>query len=97
MLYLGPQEERQMMRNDILKKHMKFSLMLTTYTIGISSNEDRKFFRKFKFHTVILDEGHMLKNMKSQRFTHLMKVRREKMGGRRTKESRTGGLAWVES
>ena len=49
--------------------------MLTTYSVCVSNADDRAFIRKIKFQTVIFDEGHMLKNMKSQRYTNLMKVR----------------------
>ena len=75
LLYRGTQDERQQIRFDILKRGVEFDVMLTTYTVGISSEHDRKLLRKYRFHTLILDEGHMLKNMKSQRFTHLMRVR----------------------
>ena len=41
----------------------------------IGQAEDRKFFRKLSLDCLILDEGHMLKNMNSLRYTHLMKYR----------------------
>lgn len=37
--------------------------------------EDRALFKKLRFHTVILDEAHMLKNMASQRYENLMKIK----------------------
>ena len=54
---------------------MEYDVMLTTYSVCVSNADDRAFIRKIKFQTVIFDEGHMLKNMKSQRYTNLMKVR----------------------
>eukprot|EP01147_Barroeca_monosierra_P001254 gene1254-4463_t len=45
------------------------------YSVCTSNVDDRAFLRKVKFEAVVFDEGHMLKNMNSQRYTHLMKVR----------------------
>ena len=41
----------------------------------IGQVEDRKFFRKLSLQCLILDEGHMLKNMASQRYNHLMRIK----------------------
>ena len=45
-----------------------------SYAIATTS-DDRVFLRKLKCHYVVLDEGHMLKNMQSQRYQGLMKVK----------------------
>ena len=45
-----------------------------SYAIATTS-DDRAFLRKLKCHYVVLDEGHMLKNMQSQRYQGLMKVK----------------------
>ena len=37
--------------------------------------EDRALFNKMRFHTLILDEAHMLKNMASLRYENLMKIK----------------------
>lgn len=39
------------------------------------TTEDRSLFKKMEIECAFFDEGHMLKNMKSQRFTNLMKVK----------------------
>ena len=39
------------------------------------SAEDRGLFKKLKFHYAIFDEGHMLKNMSSNRYQSLMKIK----------------------
>ena len=44
------------------------------YNVCIGQAEDRKFFRKLSLDCLVLDEGHMLKNMNSLRYTHLMKI-----------------------
>lgn len=38
------------------------------------SKEDRAFLRRMKFKFMILDEGHMVKNVTSQRYKHLMSI-----------------------
>ena len=36
--------------------------------------EDRSLFKKFEFHYAVFDEGHLLKNMSSQRYQCLMRI-----------------------
>ena len=43
--------------------------------MATGSTEDRALFKKVKFHYVVLDEAHMLKNMASLRYQNLMKIR----------------------
>lgn len=43
-----------------------------------SSAEDRIFFKRLEFNYVVFDEAHMLKNMASQRYTHLMRIKVER-------------------
>lgn len=40
-----------------------------------SSAEDRSFFKRLEFNYVVFDEAHMLKNMASQRYGNLMKIK----------------------
>lgn len=40
-----------------------------------SSAEDRMFFKRLEFNYVVFDEAHMLKNMASQRYTNLMRIK----------------------
>ena len=37
--------------------------------------EDRKFLQKLSLECLVLDEGHMLKNMATQRYNYLMKIK----------------------
>ena len=53
----------------------EISLSLYSYGVCIGQVEDRKFLRKLSLQCLVLDEGHMLKNMASQRYTHLMKIK----------------------
>ena len=50
-------------------------LSLISYTICINRAEDRQFFRKLQLKTLVLDEGHMLKNMATLKYTHLMRIK----------------------
>ena len=45
------------------------------YNIATGSYEDRCLFKKINFHYSVFDEGHMLKNMVSQRYRNLMKIK----------------------
>lgn len=49
-------------------------VVLTTYNVIGSSNEDKKMFRVTNFHYIIFDEAHMLKNMMTQRYTTLLRI-----------------------
>merc|ERR550519_1521320 len=73
--YWGSQEERKHFRMQIVQDEMEYDIILTTYNMVISSAEDRVLFKKMQFHYVIFDEAHMLKNMASQRYEQLMKIR----------------------
>ena len=45
-----------------------------SYAVATGNADDRRFLRKLKCNYMILDEGHMLKNMQSQRYQGLMKL-----------------------
>ncbi|XP_005044870.1 PREDICTED: SWI/SNF-related matrix-associated actin-dependent regulator of chromatin subfamily A containing DEAD/H box 1 isoform X2 [Ficedula albicollis] len=74
LFYYGSQEDRKHLRVDIHNKVVDFNVIVTTYNSAISSSEDRGLFRKLKLHYAIFDEGHMLKNMSSIRYQHLMTI-----------------------
>ena len=54
---------------------LKSPLCLSRYNMVTTSTEDRALFKKMRFHTLILDEAHMLKNMASLRYENLMKIK----------------------
>ncbi|XP_064119828.1 SWI/SNF-related matrix-associated actin-dependent regulator of chromatin subfamily A containing DEAD/H box 1 homolog isoform X2 [Macrobrachium nipponense] len=78
--YHGTQEERRGMRIAIVNDDLEEvpDVILTTYNMVTSSPEDRQLFKKLRFNIVILDEAHMLKNMASQRYEQLMKIKGER-------------------
>lgn len=73
-LYYGSQEERRHLQEEVLDGEVKPQIVITTYSVA-TTTDDRTFLRKLKCHYVVLDEGHMLKNMQSQRYQALMKVK----------------------
>uniref|UniRef100_A0A6G1R7D7 DNA helicase n=1 Tax=Hypotaenidia okinawae TaxID=2861861 RepID=A0A6G1R7D7_9GRUI len=74
LFYYGSQEDRKHLRVDIINKVVDFNVIVTTYNCAISSSEDRGLFRRLKLNYAIFDEGHMLKNMSSVRYQHLMTI-----------------------
>lgn len=50
-------------------------VFLYSYSVCIGQVEDRKFMRKLSLQCLVLDEGHMLKNMATQRYNHLMNIK----------------------
>lgn len=76
VVYHGSQETR----GDIRYRYSNSScpdIILTTYTYfeRQSGGEDRSFLYKFKFSYVVYDEAHAIKNMKSQRYQRLTKIK----------------------
>ncbi|KAL3124144.1 hypothetical protein niasHT_004733 [Heterodera trifolii] len=73
LTYYGSIDERMQLRHSAWRHSV--DVILSTYNMVISRPEDRKFFKKFSLNYVIYDEGHMLRNCATQRYTNLMKVR----------------------
>merc|ERR550517_782648 len=73
--YWGSQDERRHLRLQLVQDELNYDVILTTYNMVVSSAEDRVLFKKMEFHYVVFDEAHMLKNMASQRYEQLMKIR----------------------
>uniref|UniRef100_A0AAF5I0E1 SWI/SNF-related matrix-associated actin-dependent regulator of chromatin subfamily A containing DEAD/H box 1 n=1 Tax=Strongyloides stercoralis TaxID=6248 RepID=A0AAF5I0E1_STRER len=75
LCYYGAMEERKRLRREAVKGTKNIDILLTTYNMITSKEEDRKFFKAFSIHYVIYDEGHMLKNCNTTRYRSLMKVK----------------------
>ncbi|KAI5635804.1 hypothetical protein NE865_11502 [Phthorimaea operculella] len=73
--YYGPPEDRRQLRIEYAKNLNKYDIVLTTYTMVNSCPEERKMFRITPMHYVIYDEAHMLKNMSTQRYDNLLKIK----------------------
>ncbi|PHZ12877.1 putative DNA repair and recombination protein RAD54B [Rhizopus microsporus ATCC 52813] len=72
-MYHGTQPERMDQRYEL--EEDEYEVILTTYNTATGSVEDRSFLRNIKFKSVILDEGHMIKNCTSARYKYLMKIK----------------------
>ncbi|KOB67046.1 putative helicase, partial [Operophtera brumata] len=73
--YYGNPEERRQLRIEYARGLDKFDVVVTTYTMVSSCPEERKMFRITPMHYVIYDEAHMLKNMSTQRYDNLLKIK----------------------
>lgn len=79
MKYYGSQEERRMIRIDWAKNGISdVDVVLTTYHMMGASGEEKKMWRVTPFQYVIFDEAHMLKNMTTQRYENLLRIRADR-------------------
>lgn len=72
--YYGAQSERFHIRERLGQQSSQFDIMVTSYNMVSGSKEDRSFLRRRNFQYMILDEGHLVKNVTSQRYKHLMSI-----------------------
>uniref|UniRef100_A0A6Q2Z9Q5 DNA helicase n=1 Tax=Esox lucius TaxID=8010 RepID=A0A6Q2Z9Q5_ESOLU len=77
LVYYGSVEDRRYLRHDILSHQVEFNVIVSTYNLAIGNDSDRSLFRKLKLKYAVFDEGHMLKNMNSLRYRHLMAINAE--------------------
>lgn len=77
LIYYGSVEDRRYLRQDILTGLIDFNIIVSTYNLTIGNDHDRSLFRKLKLKYAVFDEGHMLKNMNSLRYRHLMTINAE--------------------
>lgn len=71
--YYGSQAEREELRYEL--RLAKFDVLVTTYNLASGSSNDFKFLKNQNFDVVVYDEGHMLKNSNSERYSKLMRLR----------------------
>ncbi|XP_061118531.1 SWI/SNF-related matrix-associated actin-dependent regulator of chromatin subfamily A containing DEAD/H box 1B-like isoform X2 [Conger conger] len=74
LVYKGSIEERKSLRHSILNKQVEYNVIMSTYNLSIGTDSDRCLFRKLELQYAVFDEGHMLKNMNSLRYRHLMAI-----------------------
>ncbi|KAK2898680.1 hypothetical protein Q8A67_010098 [Cirrhinus molitorella] len=77
LIYYGSVEDRRYLRQDILSGVVDFNIIVSTYNLTIGNDHDRSLFRKLRLKYAVFDEGHMLKNMNSLRYRHLMAINAE--------------------
>ncbi|KAH6593557.1 hypothetical protein BASA50_007271 [Batrachochytrium salamandrivorans] len=71
--YTGTLTQRREYQEDIMSDP-KLNVIVTTYNMAAGTKEDRSFLRKLRIKSLILDEGHMVKNIESIRYKHLMAI-----------------------
>ncbi|XP_031433352.1 SWI/SNF-related matrix-associated actin-dependent regulator of chromatin subfamily A containing DEAD/H box 1b isoform X2 [Clupea harengus] len=74
LVYHGTAEDRRFKRYEVLNNMVDYNIIVTTYNLAIGNSSDRSLFRKLKLEYAVFDEGHMLKNMNSLRYRHLMAI-----------------------
>ncbi|KAM6965442.1 SWI/SNF-related matrix-associated actin-dependent regulator of chromatin subfamily A containing DEAD/H box 1A-like [Aplochiton taeniatus] len=77
LVYCGSVEDRRYLKHDILSGEVDFNVIVSTYNLAIGNDSDRSLFRKLRLKYAVFDEGHMLKNMNSVRYRHLMAINAE--------------------
>ncbi|XP_056888254.1 SWI/SNF-related matrix-associated actin-dependent regulator of chromatin subfamily A containing DEAD/H box 1A [Takifugu flavidus] len=77
VVYYGSIDDRRYLRHEILNEDIEYNVIVTTYNLAIGNDSDRSLFRKLRLKYAVFDEGHMLKNMNSLRYRHLMAINAE--------------------
>ncbi|KAJ1770672.1 DNA-dependent ATPase fun30 [Coemansia sp. RSA 1813] len=72
--YYGSQAERSALQQELYDER-QYDVLVTTYNVATGNKLDRIFLKKRKFHSLILDEGHMVKNCMSSRYKWLAQIR----------------------
>lgn len=70
--YFGSQKEREDLRYSLADSD--YDVMVTTYSMAAGAKPDFKFLRQQAFDIIVYDEGHLLKNSMSDRYTKLMRL-----------------------
>lgn len=73
--YYGNQSERAEIREALSDEDAEFDVLITTYNLACGSSADFSFLKHQKFNVCVYDEGHMLKNSQSERYSKLMRLR----------------------
>ncbi|KAJ4483366.1 SNF2 family N-terminal domain-containing protein [Lentinula aciculospora] len=80
-VYYGGKNERIELRQTLLDTRRSskgseddgWDVLITTYNLA-QGDSDRKFFRRIEWDCCVFDEGHVLKNFQSQRYSSLLRV-----------------------
>ncbi|PIA14523.1 hypothetical protein COEREDRAFT_82664 [Coemansia reversa NRRL 1564] len=72
--YSGSQPERLALQQE-LQDESSYDVLITTYNLATGNKLDRVFLKKRNFRSMVLDEGHMVKNCMSSRYKWLMQIR----------------------
>lgn len=72
--YYGSQTARLALQKELMAERNDIHAVVTTYSMVCGNSDDRRFLRKLRCDSMILDEGHMIKNYASARYGHLMRL-----------------------
>lgn len=72
--YYGSQSERADIRIALSDPAASFDVMVTTYNLACGATQDLGFLKSRKFNVCVYDEGHLLKNSQSERYSKLMRL-----------------------
>lgn len=72
--YYGSLQERAELREILERTAGQYDVIVTTYNLAAGNKYDISFLRSCRFNVVVYDEGHMLKNSLSERFSKLMRI-----------------------
>lgn len=73
--YYGSQAEREELRAHLTNPETEFDVMVTTYNLACGSKPDFGFLKSMNFNVCVYDEGHLLKNNQSERYSKLMRLK----------------------
>lgn len=73
--YYGSQSERAEIRDALSDPEADFDVIITTYNLACGSAADFSFLKHQRFNVCVYDEGHMLKNSQSDRYSKLMRLK----------------------
>ncbi|KAI8334796.1 SNF2 family N-terminal domain-containing protein [Chlamydoabsidia padenii] len=73
--YYGSQADRLIQQKEMMAERNDIHAVVTTYSMVSGNAEDHSFLRKLGCKSLILDEGHMIKNYTSARYGHLMRLK----------------------
>ncbi|EMG50102.1 hypothetical protein G210_4888 [Candida maltosa Xu316] len=71
--YYGNLKEREELRYQL--DDDEFDVLVTTYSLACGNANDSKFLRRLNSNIIVYDEGHLLKNSASDRYTKLMRFK----------------------
>ncbi|MCO5609744.1 hypothetical protein L7F22_063976 [Adiantum nelumboides] len=64
-----------MQQRELKHERSEIDVVITTYEMASGGERDHTFLKKYEFDACIYDEGHILKNQKSIKYTKLIKIR----------------------
>lgn len=74
LFYTSLQQKNSKKTKPVFKFDLHVFDLFDRYNLAIGNDNDRSLFRKLRLKYAVFDEGHMLKNMNSLRYRHLLAI-----------------------